>query len=88
MIFKWIFLVAFVFLVFWLLKQFRPKQKRSPDTSAKVIEDMVRCAYCGIHLPQSESIVENGQGFCCIEHHQLFLQSKPLRRRRKPGKES
>ncbi len=34
-------------------------------------ETMVRCAYCGIHLPYSEAFVANGQTWCGEEHAQL-----------------
>ncbi|MCC6916584.1 PP0621 family protein [Nitrosomonas sp.] len=74
MIFKWIFLIVFILLVFWLLKRLKPKQKLSYDMPAEIVEDMVRCAYCGVHHPQSESISENGQNFCCTRHQQLHLQ--------------
>lgn len=72
MIFKLIFLIVFVFLVFRLLKQLRPKQKPSHNTPVEIIEDMVRCAYCGVHHPQSESISKNGKNFCCTEHQQHY----------------
>lgn len=78
MIFKWIFLIVFVFLVWGLLKQFRSKQEPSHDTPAATVEDMVRCTYCGVHHPQSESISENGHNFCCVEHQQLHLKHRSL----------
>lgn len=76
MIFKWVILIAFGFLVFWLLKLFRRKQKHSADTNLGAVEDMVRCAYCDVHLPESESIAGSGHNFCCVEHHRLYLQSR------------
>ncbi|SFU61205.1 uncharacterized protein SAMN05216339_10573 [Nitrosomonas eutropha] len=76
MIFKWVILITLGFLVFWLLKPFRRKQKHSVDTTPGAIEDMVRCMYCGVHLPESEGVVGDGQHFCCVEHRQLYLQSK------------
>ncbi|WP_275689200.1 PP0621 family protein [Nitrosomonas sp. HPC101] len=80
MIFKWVILIVLGFFVFWLLKPFRQKQKHSADTTSGVAEDMVRCAYCDVHLPESESIVGNGHNFCCVEHRQLYLQSRSRRR--------
>ncbi len=30
--------------------------------------DMVACYHCGVHLPQTEAIYENGQYYCCRQH--------------------
>jgi uncharacterized protein len=61
-------LLAIVALVFWLIRRYR----RSLDGAGKVrraeIEDMVRCAHCGVHLPRSESVESGGQFFCSAEH--------------------
>ncbi len=76
MIFKWVVLIIFVFLVFWLLGLFQRKQKHSTNEPTETIENMVCCAYCGVHHPESESIVKNGRNFCCSEHYQLYLQSQ------------
>lgn len=29
---------------------------------------MVRCAYCGLHVPQHEAFYRAGQGYCSIAH--------------------
>lgn len=61
-----ILIVAIVALVYWLLSSYRrqtPKQDESPNS-----QDMVSCAYCGIHLPKSESIVANEKYYCCTAH--------------------
>ena len=31
-------------------------------------EPVVRCAFCGVHAPKSESLSAEGQYFCCAEH--------------------
>jgi uncharacterized protein len=60
--------------VMWLL---RAKSMASgtgvPDKPAAEPESggeaMVRCAYCGVHVPQSEAIVNQaGSPFCCEDH--------------------
>lgn len=76
MVIKWILLIALVFVIFWFFKQFRKIQRKPSDTTRKVIEDMVRCAYCDVHLPKSESIVEHGKYFCCTKHRRLYSQSR------------
>jgi len=32
---------------------------------------MVRCAHCGIHLPRSEAVLQNGLTWCSTEHAAL-----------------
>ncbi|WP_366523971.1 PP0621 family protein [Nitrosomonas sp.] len=78
MIFKWLFLILLVCLIFWLFKRSGSEQKNSSDTSAEVVENMVRCAYCSVYLPQNESITWSGQSFCCAEHRRLFSQYRSL----------
>ncbi|OZI67994.1 PP0621 family protein [Bordetella genomosp. 1] len=34
-------------------------------------EAMVRCAHCGIHLPRSEAVLQNGQTWCSTDHARL-----------------
>jgi uncharacterized protein len=38
----------------------------------QLAEPMVRCATCGVHTPQSESIAAAGQRFCCAEHAERY----------------
>jgi uncharacterized protein len=35
------------------------------------VEDMVKCAHCGVNLPRSEAIYSAGDFFCTPEHKQL-----------------
>ncbi len=58
-----IFLFAIAALVYLLFKSYRkPKQADSKT------EDMVRCVHCGVNLPQSESVLDDGQVFCSAAH--------------------
>lgn len=34
-------------------------------------EKMVDCAYCGLHVPESESIAAAGRRYCSDEHRRL-----------------
>ena len=61
-----LFLLAVVVLVYLLLKSFRRQTPRQ-DASAPV-EDMVRCAQCGVHMPKSESILAGGNYYCSDAH--------------------
>lgn len=44
----------------------RPVPKKRPR--AHTAEDMVRCAHCGVYLPQSESVFLDGAFYCSPEH--------------------
>jgi len=70
-----LFLAAIVIVAYLLLKSYRrgTPHERRPDRAA---EDMVRCAYCGVHLPRSESILGGGKYYCC-DAHRLAHQSSP-----------
>ena len=37
---------------------------------------MVRCAWCQVHLPESEALREKGEWFCCQEHKEKFSEEK------------
>lgn len=50
-----------------------PPAPPSPrDTSfGNAPETMVRCAHCGVHLPRSEALLQNGRTWCSEEHARL-----------------
>ena len=60
-----IFLFAIVALIYLLIKSYR---KEAPRGAPKVVEDMLRCARCGVHIPASESIRADGEVYCCEAH--------------------
>ena len=41
---------------------------KTASASTRSTKDMVRCAQCGLHLPESEAIAYQGRHFCCQEH--------------------
>lgn len=43
---------------------------KNPTTSPPA-ETMVRCHHCGIHLPRSEAVLNEGQTWCSTEHARL-----------------
>ena len=45
---------------------------QAQSQSRQLAEPMVRCATCGVHTPQSESILAAGQRFCCAEHAERY----------------
>ncbi len=64
-----LFLIAIVVVIYLLIRSYRKgeSQQRKP-----AVDDMVRCAQCGVHVPKGESIQAGGQYFCCAEHRDAF----------------
>lgn len=64
-----LFILIIVALVYWLLTSSRRAPPRRDEPPARP-QDMVSCAYCGVHLPKSESILKEGKYYCCTAHSQ------------------
>jgi uncharacterized protein len=47
------------------------KKKARGEQAPAALESMVRCAHCGIHLPRSEALLQNGQTWCSADHARL-----------------
>ena len=62
-------LIAIAVVVYLLIKSYR---KNVPQQDKTVVEDMVRCAHCGVHLPKGESIQADGHFFCGAEHRDAY----------------
>jgi uncharacterized protein len=66
---KYLLLIAFFLVVLGLLRKARAA--RSPGRrppAARAPEKMVKCAYCGVNQPVSESLLTQGQYYCCDAH--------------------
>ena len=73
---KYLFVIVLALVVFWLWRisrhrqddaaqPQRPASQTSPETE---IAEMVACALCKVHLPQSEALIGR-DGFYCSEAH-------------------
>jgi uncharacterized protein len=71
-----LFFALVAFVVYWLLKSYRRQVSRDEESPPPVVEDMVRCAQCGVHLPRGESLLTEGRYFCSAEHRRLFAESQ------------
>ncbi len=71
-----LFLALVVFAVYWLLKSYRRQLFKKEDDAARPVEDMVRCAQCGVHLPKRESVLSEGKYFCGEEHRRVYAESQ------------
>lgn len=69
---KILLLIAIGFIVFAIFKAYqRSLQKTPPSARESAVEDMVKCAHCGVNLPRSEAILSGGDFFCTPEHKRL-----------------
>jgi len=64
-----LFLIAIVVVVYLIIRSYR---KNEPRQDKPVVDDMVRCSQCGVHLPKGESVQADGRFFCCIEHRDAY----------------
>lgn len=49
-------------------------RNRGTATASLPEENMVQCAHCGVYLPASEAIMQNGQPWCSQEHAKLGMK--------------
>ncbi len=48
-------------------------QTAAQTSATELVEKMVSCSHCGIHVPLSEAVQSNGGSvFCSIEHQRQY----------------
>lgn len=72
---KIILLAIAIWLVISVLKSYRKNLEASSGDTPKQAdkttiksENMVQCAYCGVHLPTSDGFLVDGQYYCSEAH--------------------
>lgn len=77
--------LSFVFLVYFLLRfiintliDARKNKPNTPDPQQPDSQTMVRCAYCGVHLPQSEAYFDGQHTFCSEGHMRLGPKTQDI----------
>ena len=71
---KFLLLIALVGVVWWLWRKSLIAQSRSatrPPPVPNEAENMVKCAYCGVNQPISDSILADGRYYCCVAHRRV-----------------
>lgn len=74
---KYLLWLAILGVVWWVWS----KRKAGPDAGPEKKDDgrserMVTCAHCGVHLPESEGIVDAGLTYCCEAHREQARQKR------------
>jgi uncharacterized protein len=70
------FLIVLLVILFgvWLWRSRRvppPSTPKPPkDTKPQGAAEMVRCAVCGLHLPQADAQITPRGVYCSVEHRQ------------------
>jgi uncharacterized protein len=63
--------VAAWFLVRALTRKREPKAPAVPQQQADGVENMHRCAHCGLNVPASDALAEGGRWYCSEAHRRL-----------------
>ncbi len=73
MIAKWLLMALVLGLAYslWRGKQRRAQPGRHAAAPPAPQALMLRCAHCGLHLPQGDAVLAQGQPYCCSAHAQL-----------------
>ena len=70
-------LVVLLVAVVWLLRRALRRLGEKPgEKTVAPVGDLVRCAYCGVHLPRAEARVA-GESLYCSEEHARLGGAKP-----------
>lgn len=56
--------LAYVLFRRWLAEKNLPRR----DGEGRPQERMVKCAYCGLHVPESQAVQRGGRSYCSPEH--------------------
>lgn len=78
MLFRLILFIVICALAYSLYKKLQKgnsgeKSKANPDTKETPLT-MKRCAKCGVHLPEKDSIQYQTLHFCCEDHKKAYLE--------------
>lgn len=66
---KYLLLLVLLLIVWWAWKKrSQDGQDGGGDAPPRAPERMVRCAHCGVHLPESDAVVDGEQHFCNEAH--------------------
>lgn len=73
---KYFLLFAFIGIVWWIWRKRRDAADERPTAKpATVPENMVTCAHCGVHLPESDAL-RDGSNFYCNTAHRDAARSR------------
>lgn len=66
-----LFWIAVIFVAVWLWRKYKALPQRSAENTSGRKPDtlnMVRCAHCGVHLPDNRALHRGQQWYCSQAH--------------------
>jgi len=63
-----VLIVVAVGAAWWRSQQAPAARSKSAPPRRTTPENMVACAHCGVHLPRSEALVQDGKFYCSAAH--------------------
>jgi uncharacterized protein len=63
-------------LIYLFLRKLLRDFQSGRQTQGTAMEHMVRCAYCGVFLPEGEALTRGHDHFCCREHLKLTQRNR------------
>lgn len=74
-----VLIVVIAAISIWRSKRRVETPKRptaAPASAPRQLQNMLSCAHCGLHFPQSDAIMgANAQPYCCVEHRDAARNS-------------
>ncbi|MCQ4262607.1 hypothetical protein CXK91_11740 [Stutzerimonas stutzeri] len=65
-LFRLLFWIALIGAAFWLWRRF--SQKKTAPKPQQTTLSMVRCAQCGVHVPQDQALQSQDRWYCSQAH--------------------
>lgn len=68
---KYLVLLVVLIVAIGIWRQRRDADDLPTPTARKPLnlpQEMLACAHCGTHVPQSEALVQGPHAYCCAEH--------------------
>ena len=66
LLFRLLFWIALIAAAFWLWR--RLTRKKTPTAQQQGSLPMVRCAQCGVHVPQNQALQAHDRWYCSQAH--------------------
>lgn len=74
---KYLLLFALLGVLWWAWKKRNESQSRNDSAPLdRPPEKMVTCAHCGVHLPESDALLDGGRAYCNAAHRDAGPTSK------------
>ncbi len=75
-----LFLILAIVAIYMILRHFSTRLRQNADASGtdrKIPTDMLKCDYCGVHVPAHEAVRTEKHNFCSSAHRRSFEQQSP-----------